>query len=189
MLHLTHHTWSTQQGVRAAAAHLPPSPFLPLPPPCLTHHQQHLSIQAVRSLVGLQEEEGSAVFRGLTMIKTHSEEPLKSPVPIMESLIGAYSAGKVFSGGEKKFQGSNNHFVCCLVYVKFMQRSSPSPSPNSFCCLFSPFFKERHPWIDDMHSLESSFHPYLKIHWMVCARVSLVQRYRNTHTSQSPSPH
>lgn len=36
------------------------------------------------------------------MIKTHSEEPFKSPVPIMESLIGAYSAGKVFSGGEKK---------------------------------------------------------------------------------------
>lgn len=37
------------------------------------------------------------------MIKTHSEEPFKGPVPIMESLIGAYSARKVFSaGGERK---------------------------------------------------------------------------------------
>lgn len=31
------------------------------------------------------------------MIKTHSEEPFKGPVPIMESLIGAHSARKVFS--------------------------------------------------------------------------------------------
>lgn len=36
------------------------------------------------------------------MIKTHSEEPFKSSVPIMESLIGAYSARKVFFRQEKK---------------------------------------------------------------------------------------
>lgn len=118
-LRLTHHTWSTQQGVRVAAR-------LPLLPHPSSPAPQDLSIQAVKSLVGLQEE-GAACIHGLTMIKTHSEEPFKSPVPIMESLIGAYSARKVFSGGEKKkFWGSNNHFVCCLVYVKFMQRSTPS---------------------------------------------------------------
>lgn len=86
---------------------------------------------------------GPACIHGLTMIKTHSEEPFKGPVPIMESLIGGYSARKVFSaggksaggyGGRKKTffffgqEGSNNHFVHCLVYVKFIQRSFTSPS-------------------------------------------------------------
>lgn len=129
---LNHHTWSSQRGRE----------WLPHPS---SQARQHLSIQAVRSLVGPQEE-GASCIHSLTMIKTHSEEPFKSPVPIMESLIGAYSAGKVFSeGAKKKFQGSNNHFVCCLVYVKCMQRSTPPPFSNSFCCLFFPFsFKKHH---------------------------------------------
>lgn len=74
------------------------------------------------------------------MIKTHSEEPFKSPVPIMESLIGAYSARKVFFRQEKKkFGGSNNHFVCCLVYIKFMQPSTSSTLFQLFCLSFFPF--------------------------------------------------
>lgn len=126
-LRSVHHTWSTPQGVKVAHH---------LSSPSFSHHHLHLSKQAVRSLVGLQEE-GSGCIHSLTMIKTHSEEPFKGPVPIMESLIGAYSARKVFAGGEKKkFQGSNNHFVCCLVYVKFMQRCTPPRFSNSFCCLF-----------------------------------------------------
>lgn len=77
---------------------------LPLLPHPSSPAPQHLSIQAVKSLVGLQEE-GAACIHGPTMIKTHSEEPFKSSVPIMESLIGAYSARKVFSGGVKKSFG------------------------------------------------------------------------------------
>lgn len=139
-LRLTQHTWSTllEGWGRGGGGWQPTSP----PPPSFNNHHQYLSIQAVSSLVGLQElgggGRGVCCIHSLTMIKTHSEEPFKSPVPIMESLIGAYSSWKVFSGGEekKKFWGSNNHFVCCLVYVKFMQRSIPPPFSNSFCCLF-----------------------------------------------------
>lgn len=75
---------------------------------------------------------GARRIHDLTMIKTHSEEPFKRPAPIMESLIGAYSAGKVFSGGGKK------KFVCCLVDVKFMQQPPPSHFSNSF--FFSSLF-------------------------------------------------
>lgn len=55
----------------------------------------------VRAGVG----EGPACIHGLTMIKTHSEEPFNGPVPIMESLIGAHSAGKVFSAGGESAGG------------------------------------------------------------------------------------
>lgn len=128
-LRLTHHTWSSQQGVRVAAR-------LPLLPHPSSPAPQHLSIQAVKSLVGLQEE-GAACIHGLTMIKTHSEEPFKSPVPIMESLIGAYSARKVFSGGGKKKVLGKQQSLCLLVYVKFMQRSTPSTLFQLFLLSFS----------------------------------------------------
>lgn len=88
---LTRHTWSTQQGVRVAAR-------LPLLPHPSSAAAQHLSI---KSWPGFREE-GAACIHGLTMIKTHSEEPFKSPVPTMESLIGAYSARKVFFRQGKK---------------------------------------------------------------------------------------
>lgn len=48
---------------------------------------------------------GPACIHGLTMIKTHSEEPFKGPVAIMESLIGAHSARKVFSAGGESAGG------------------------------------------------------------------------------------
>lgn len=48
---------------------------------------------------------GPVCIHGLTMIKTHSEEPFKGPVPIMESLIGGHSARKVFSAGGESAGG------------------------------------------------------------------------------------
>lgn len=138
-LRLTRHTWSTQRGVRVSGSPplhpLPPQPHLSPQPssPAL----QHLSIRAVRSLVG-RREEGAACIHGLTMIKTHSEEPFKSPVPIIESLIGAYSARKVFSGGEKKSFGEATITLLpcvCKIYAAL----HPRLFSYSLCCLFSFF--------------------------------------------------
>lgn len=128
-LRLTHHTWSTQQGVRVAGR-------LPLLPHPSSAAPQHLSIQAVKSLVGLQEE-GAACIHSLTMIKTHSEEPFKSSVPIMESLIGAYSARKVFSGGEKKVLGKQQSLCLLPCVCKIYAALHPlHPFSNSLLSFF-----------------------------------------------------
>lgn len=124
---LNHHTWSSQQG-REWLPH-PSSPA-----------RQHLSIQAVRSLVGPQEE-GASCIHSLTMIKTHSEEPFKSPVPIMESLIGAYSAGKVFSEGAKKKVSGKQQSLCLLPCVcKIYAALHPSTLFQLFLLSFFFFF-------------------------------------------------
>lgn len=78
-------------------------------------------------------------------MKLPSQELLKSPASIMESLIGAHSARKVFSEKKKKkrkkgkfFRGSDNHDArCCLVDVKFMQASLPLNAPP-LSILFTP---------------------------------------------------
>lgn len=79
-------------------------------------------------------------------IQPHSQEPLKCSASIMESLIGAHSARKVFSGKKRRgarerkesFRGSGNHYVRCLEYVKFIQASShKSPIPHFFLLLLT----------------------------------------------------
>lgn len=85
-------------------------------------------------------------------IQPHSQEPLKCSASIMESLIGAHSARKVFSEKKRKkkkgsewakerkesFRGSGNHYVRCLEYVKFIQASShKSPIPHFFLLLLT----------------------------------------------------
>lgn len=107
----------------------------PLLPPSFSHHHQHLPKQAVRSLVGLQEE-GSGCIHSLTMIKTHSEEPFKGPVPIMESLIGAYSARKVFAGGGKKVSGKQQSLCLLPCVCKIYAALHPSTILQLFLLSF-----------------------------------------------------
>lgn len=93
----------------------------PQPPP----HFQHLSIQSEE--LGWGWRRGAACIQGLTMIKTHSEEPLKSPVPKMESLIGAYSARKGFSERKKSFWVKQQSLCPATLYMSNLY--SPQPTP------------------------------------------------------------
>lgn len=75
------------------------------------------------------------------MIKTHSEEPFKGPAPIMESLIGAYSARKLFAGGgggRKKVSGKQQS-LCLLPRVcKIYAALHPSSLFQLFLLSFLP---------------------------------------------------
>ncbi len=80
-------------------------------------------------------------------IQPHSQEPLKCPASIMESLIGAHSARKVFSEKkegererEKKVLGEATTYVRCLEYVQFIQ-ASIHKSPISHFFFFFWLFR------------------------------------------------
>lgn len=88
---------------------------------------------------------GEGGARLYSLIKTHSEEPLKSPAAIMESLIGGHSAGKVFSGGgQKSFFGAGGGAAITLsaVCMKFMhpRHTCPPPFPSLVSLFLLSFF-------------------------------------------------
>lgn len=77
--------------------------------------------------------EGPACIHGLTMIKTHSEEPFKGPVPIMESLIGAHSARKVFSAGGESAGGGGEEGAKKKVF--FLDESEATITLSAALCM------------------------------------------------------
>lgn len=88
-----------------------------------------------------------------------------------------FSRESVFWRGEKKVSGKQQSLCLLPCVCKMYAELHPSTLFQLFLLSFFPFsFKKHHQWIGDMHSLESSFHPYLKINWMVCSRVSIVQQ-------------
>ena len=90
------------------------------------------------------------------MIKTHSEEPLKSPALIIESLIGAYSPRKVFSGGKKKSFREATITMPAALCMSNLYRPSP---------LFPSYAVKRESLLMKglMYSLESPFLRYLEM--------------------------
>lgn len=126
-------------GCESTPAHPTSPPPRSTSPHLSHHHTSSTYLYSLRSWAG-GGGGGAACIRGLTMIKTHREEPLKSPVPKMESLIGAYSARKGFSERKKVLGESNNHYALlpciCQIYTV--------PSLPPFCYLRESPLKRFH---------------------------------------------
>lgn len=113
-------------GCESTPAHPTSPPPRSTSPHLSHHHTSSTYLYSLRSWAG-GGGGGAACIRGLTMIKTHREEPLKSPVPKMESLIGAYSARKGFSERKKSFWVKQQSLCPATLYMSNLY--SPQPTP------------------------------------------------------------